>query len=198
MVVLACLVEEPMHAYRMHELIKERGKDTVVNVAQRNSVYQTLARLLRSGLIRVQKTSRHEGRPERVVYQITDEGAETLQRWLKAMISVPAEEFAELPAALAFLMVLSPEEALRQLETRVVALEQRLAEAEAVTRGVVEGGLPRLFIIEDEYKQAMMGAELAWLRALIADLRSKEITWSLEWLRKIAAEAGEGGRPRAQ
>lgn len=98
------------------------------------------------------------------MYQITRQGAETLEGWLTAMISEPATEFTELPVALAFLMVLSPEEALRQLE----------------------GGLPRLFIIEDEYKQAMMEAELTWLRSLIADLRSKEITWSREWLRKIA------------
>ncbi len=98
-----------MHAYRMHELIKARGKDTVVNVAQRNSVYQTIGRLLRSGLIRVQRTVRDEGRPERVVYEITDEGSATLQSWLKAMLAVPATEFPEFPAALAFLPLLGSE-----------------------------------------------------------------------------------------
>jgi DNA-binding PadR family transcriptional regulator len=71
MVVLALLEEGPMHVYRMHELIKTRGKDTVVNVAQRNSVYQTIARLVRNGLVRLRETSRDEGRPERAVYENT-------------------------------------------------------------------------------------------------------------------------------
>ena len=57
MVVLGLLAEAPMHPYRMQQLIKERGKDTVVNVAQRNSVYQTIDRLLRAGLIAVRETS---------------------------------------------------------------------------------------------------------------------------------------------
>ncbi len=33
MMVLALLVEEPMHAYRMQQLIREREKQDVVNVA---------------------------------------------------------------------------------------------------------------------------------------------------------------------
>jgi DNA-binding PadR family transcriptional regulator len=44
--VLSMLTEEPMHAYRMQRLIKDRRKDDVVNVSQRNSVYQTIQRRL--------------------------------------------------------------------------------------------------------------------------------------------------------
>lgn len=134
----------------------------------------------------MQAKSRGKGRPERVVYGITTEGAAALQAWLKAMISEPAAEFPELPAALAYLPVLSPEEALAQVEARVGALEVRLAVAQAVAKAVRATGLPRLFLVEDEYKNAMMKAELAWLRALAVDLRSKEITWSPEWLRRMA------------
>src|SRR5262245_46087896 len=74
MAVLALVVEAPMHAYRMQQLIKERHKDDVVNVAQRNSIYQTIDRLLRDGLIAVKETSREENRPERTVYEITKAG----------------------------------------------------------------------------------------------------------------------------
>ena len=45
MVLLALLLEAPMHPYRMQQMIKERGQDQLVNVAQRNSVYQALDRL---------------------------------------------------------------------------------------------------------------------------------------------------------
>ena len=50
-------------------------------------------------------------------------------------------------------------------------------------------GLPRLFLLEDEYQQAMMRAEIDWLTSVIADLRSKKITWSKEWIRKVAEAA---------
>ena len=43
--VLAFLYERPMHPYRMQQLIKERGKDEVINVRQRASLYQTIDRL---------------------------------------------------------------------------------------------------------------------------------------------------------
>jgi DNA-binding PadR family transcriptional regulator len=83
MAVLAHLAEAPMHVYRMQRLIKERAKDTVVNVSQRNSLYQTIARLVRDGLVRVRQTAREENRPERVVYELTQPGRSTLKRWLE-------------------------------------------------------------------------------------------------------------------
>ena len=46
MVLLALLTEAPMHPYRMQQMIKQRGQDQLVNVAQRNSVYQALDRLV--------------------------------------------------------------------------------------------------------------------------------------------------------
>ena len=70
MVILGFVAEAPSHAYRMHELIKQRGKDKVVNVAQRNSVYQAIAQLQAAELIRVRETQQEEGRPERVIYEI--------------------------------------------------------------------------------------------------------------------------------
>src|SRR5579862_2576078 len=71
LVVLAMAAEAPMHPYRMQTLIKERGKDLVANVAQRNSVYQTIDALRRAGLVEVREMSRDERRPERTVYQAT-------------------------------------------------------------------------------------------------------------------------------
>src|SRR3982750_4450484 len=101
LVLLALLVEAPMHPYRMQQTIKERGQDQLVNVAQRNSVYQALDRLVRDGLARPAGTSREAGRPERTVYEITEAGAATLRRWVTATLPAPARELPELPAALA-------------------------------------------------------------------------------------------------
>src|SRR5262250_2976218 len=93
MVVLSLVCEEPMHPYRMQALIKERGKHEIANVAQRNSVYQTIAALRRAGLIQIRETSREERRPERTVYEVTAEGRKAMQTWMRTVLSVPAREF---------------------------------------------------------------------------------------------------------
>jgi DNA-binding PadR family transcriptional regulator len=182
-VVLTLLAEAPMHAYRMRQLIKERAKDTVVNVERSNSVYQTIARLQRDELIRVREQLRDERRPERTVYEITEAGLSTLRSWLDTMLSTPAREFPEFPAALACLPITTPDHLLRQLEARA----SRLA---ALTEAAPELPLPRVLIIEEEYKQAMAEAELAWVRTVIDDLRAGRLDWSEEQLRPLAESTG--------
>lgn len=176
MAVLSLVCEAPMHAYRMQQLIKERHKDDVVNVAQRNSVYQTIDRLLRDGLIAVRETSRTENRPERTVYEPTELGRETLRQWMRTMLSTPAREFPEFPAALAFMPVLDPQQVRDALEERVVAIEARLS---AVESDLSEGAkfLPRLFLLESEYEQAVLRAELDYVTTLVDDLRDLRLTW---------------------
>ncbi|MFF0247619.1 helix-turn-helix transcriptional regulator [Streptosporangium sandarakinum] len=176
MALLSLVSEAPMHAYRMQQLIKERHKDDVVNVAQRNSVYQTIDRLLRAGLIAVRETSREENRPERTVYEPTGEGHETLRRWMREMLSAPAREFPEFPAALAFLPVLEPDEVRAALEERVASLETRLASLE---QELAEGAafLERVFLVESEYQRTALTAELGYVRGLAEDLRSGRLAW---------------------
>jgi DNA-binding PadR family transcriptional regulator len=183
MVLLSLVAEAPMHPYRMQQLIRERRKDQVVNVAQRNSIYQTIERLKRAGLIEVRESSRDERRPERTVYGITDEGTRTLHEWLGEMLSAPAREFPQFPAALAFLPLVSVKDAIGYFEARVDALSKQLVEMDAELDGV---DLPRLFLLEDEYIRALIEAELHWLRALIDDLRTGEITWDASWLAAVA------------
>src|SRR5215471_4460949 len=95
MVLLALVAEAPLHPYRMQQLIKARGKDSVANVAQPNSVYQTIERLRRAELIAVRETAREERRPERTVYGITERGRATLTRWLRTMLSAPERDFPD-------------------------------------------------------------------------------------------------------
>jgi DNA-binding PadR family transcriptional regulator len=149
MAVLALVTEAPMHAYRMQQLIKERRKDDVINVAQRNSIYQTIERLRRDELIVVRETVREERRPERIVYEITEQGMATLRQWLRTMLSTPAREFPEFPAALACLPMLTPEDVLKQLEARAIALEAAIAKLDPQAASEASG-LPRLFLVEDE------------------------------------------------
>ncbi|WP_118178604.1 PadR family transcriptional regulator [Paraburkholderia phosphatilytica] len=192
MVILAFVLEAPSHAYRMHELIKQRGKDNVVNVAQRNSVYQTLSQLKTAELIRVRETAQDEGRPERVVYEITPLGRKTFYAWLEAMLGEPRREFNEFPAALATIMALTPDIALAQLQRRSETLKQQLAASSATFREWQGKGLPRLMMLDDEYKQVLLKAEIKWLGGLIAELESGEMNWNEKWLRQLAAQFETG------
>jgi DNA-binding PadR family transcriptional regulator len=186
-VVLALACEEPMHPYRMQTLIKQRGKHLIANVAQRNSVYQTIAALRRAGLIEVLETSRYERRPERTTYQATDEGRRALAAWIRMGLSTPAREFPEFPAALGTLYGLAgPEELRTLLETRIGAVEKRAADLEKPVPGV-----PRLFLLEAEYMAATSRAEVKWLRGVVDDLRTGRLTYpSEEELLRIASEQG--------
>jgi DNA-binding PadR family transcriptional regulator len=176
MAVLSMLGEAPMHAYRMQQLIKERHKDDVVNVGQRNSVYQTVQRLLRDGLVEVGSTERNDNRPERTTYRITPAGRETLSRWLRDMLATPAAEYPEFPAALAFLPVLPVADVLTALGERVTAVRTRL-EAAVAENERARSWLAPVFLVESDYQERMWAAELDHLQELIADLRSGRITW---------------------
>ena len=116
--VLALLVEAPMHPYRMQQLLKSRGKDQVINIRQRDSLYQTIERLEREELIAPDTVERGEGRPERTVYSITPVGRKVAIDWLRNMLAEPQNEFPEFPVALSFLGLMTPEDTLPLLEAR--------------------------------------------------------------------------------
>jgi DNA-binding PadR family transcriptional regulator len=184
--VLWQLMDEPMHAYRMQKLFEAQGKDRVVNVRSRASLYQTLERLARHGLVEVSHTDRTEGYPDRVVYAITDAGRDVARAWLREMLHDTESEFPEFIVAVSMLFGLSPKEARAELEQREERLAGALADTEAALAGVPEE-LPRLFLLEEEFRKAMLQAELAWLRGVIDDLREGRLTWTRKWLREIAA-----------
>ena len=197
--VLGLLCEAPMHPYRMQQLIKERGKDEVVNVRQRASVYQMIDRMDRLGLITPKEITREEKWPERTVYEVTDEGRRTFRDWMHEVLSAPAREFPEFPAAVSLLALLTPEEALRELETRVAALEDEAVRIDSQFGRAAAEGLPRLFMLETEYQRATLAAELEWVRAVVDDLRTGRLTWSEEWLRQFSEQpmAAPGGEEQS-
>jgi len=185
LLVLWELMIGPQHVYGIQKLFEQQGKDRVVNVRSRASLYQALERLMRLGLVEVQETVRREGYPDRVVYAITDGGREAAREWLREMLRTTGNEYPDFIAAVSILFCLAPEDARAQLVQRAAACAAELAETEAELSAHPD--LPRLFLLEEEYRRAMLEAELGWLRGVIADLEKGRLTWSEEWLREIAA-----------
>jgi DNA-binding PadR family transcriptional regulator len=183
LLVLWQLFPEPMHVYRMQKLFEAEGKDRIVNVRSRASLYQTIERLQRHGLVEVAQTIHQEGYPDRTVYALTGAGRDAAQEWLREMLSETGAEYPEFIVALSLLFGLPPEEARAQLELRAERIAAQLADSRTQLEGIPPE-LPRLFVLEEEYRAAMLETELTWLRNLIEDLRAGRITWSEESLRQ--------------
>ena len=180
MVLLALLAEEPMHAYRMQRLIKFRRKDDVVNVARSNSVYQSIDRLLRDGLIEVHEKLAADTAPARIVYALTVDGRDALHRWMDVALATPAREFPEFRAVLAVVAITGPDHLRERLEERAAALEAVLERCEREAETVREWGLPRVVMLEEEHLVAITRAELEWVRGVVSDLSSGALTWDTE------------------
>jgi DNA-binding PadR family transcriptional regulator len=189
MAILAMLYESPMHPYRMQQLIKDRGKHEVINVSQRASMYQTIKRLDREGLISAQKIAKSENRPERTIYEITATGTETLKAWLRDMLATPIKEYPEFPAALSVICLLPVKDALAQLRKRTEVLESELKRVDVAL--AESSFLPRLFLLEMELIRAQLATELTWVKTVVSDLYTGKLTWTEAWLRKMAAKYNE-------
>ncbi|GAA0226974.1 PadR family transcriptional regulator [Actinomadura nitritigenes] len=180
--VLALLHNRPLHPYGIQRLIKEWGKEQVVNVEQRASLYRTIDRLNAAGLIAVRQTERGSQYPERTVYEVTGAGREAARTWLREMVAAPKREFPEFPAAVSNMMLLPPEELLEVLEERLRALEADVAALDAGLGEEEAMGLPRVTMLETEYLRAVTAAEAGWVRSVVDDLRTGRLTWSEEML----------------
>lgn len=176
--VLALLHYRPLHPYGMQQLIKEWGKDEVVNVTQRVGLHRTIDRLLADGLVAVHETVRDRGYPQRTVYAITDQGRATAREWLDHMLSAPRQEYPEFPAALSNVMMIDPVAAREALARRADELSARRAALEAQL--VRYHNLPRVTMLETEYLLAAAIAEERWLRTVVHDVDSGQLTWAPE------------------
>ena len=104
---------------------------------------------------------RVEGYPDRVVYAITAAGREAAREWLREMLRTTHNEYPDFLAAVSILFALHPDEARAAARSaRAEKLASELADTEATLKGA-PAELPRLFLLEEEYRRAVLEAELA-------------------------------------
>jgi len=166
--LLTGLVEKPMHPYEMATLLKERGKDASIKI-QWGSLYTVVQNLEKHGFVEAVGTTRQGRRPERTTYAITAAGRAEAEDWLRELLAEPQQEFTSFEAALSNAGVLSPDEVIALLQRRAETLEGHAAEWRARLAGAVEV-VPRIFLIEVEFKIAMAAAEAAWVRSILTEM----------------------------
>ena len=85
--VLALLLEGDMHPYEMVRLMRARRDERLLAVTN-GTLYHTVGRLQRGGLIDEVGTDREGNRPERTTYTLTDAGRDALIGWLRRELSI--------------------------------------------------------------------------------------------------------------
>jgi DNA-binding PadR family transcriptional regulator len=153
-----------MHPYEMGVILRQRHKEESIKLRY-GSLYTVIDFLLKEDLIIARETARDGRRPERTVYELTPAGAAQLRAWMADLLAQPVKEYPQLGAALCFLPVLPPDEALMLLRQRLHALEQNAAALAGQLEGLSD--LPPLFLVEAEYRLTLLKAEQAFLADLV-------------------------------
>ena len=169
---LGALLERPMHAYQLTQVLAGRGVP-----ANRGSLYDTLEAMARAGWIEPQPAQRDGARPQRTPYALTPAGQAELARRLDQQVREPRREFPEFLGAVSHIGVLGPERAVEALEERARRLTVIIAEDQRRLDEALAGSVPRLFVIEAEYALALLRAERGWVLAVADDITSGRLAW---------------------
>ncbi len=167
--VLALLSEQPRHPYELLRVMRERHIDFAVG--RTRALYATVDALARDKLIEAAESSREGRRPERTVYRITDEGRDELVDWLEFLLEGPSSERPVFMGAVGLLYYLPAGRVVEALQSRVVTLEGLIAQFDATIATLRDRyGLPRMVLLDHEYRLVLLRAESAWLGALVEDI----------------------------
>ena len=163
MVVLGLLDDGAAHGYELLERFHERSMGFSVEVGKA-SVYQTLHRLERDGLVTGRAQDSDDG-PDRRVYKITRSGRDRLRAGLIELSGDQGPYQSDAGAALAFVGDLPATEQRKALDARESALQGLLSAIsdERARAGVANPMLDR--------QEALAKGELAWLKGFRAKRR---------------------------
>ena len=178
--VLSYLSQQPMHPYELGRSLREHGDDRSIKF-NHGSLYMVIGQLARAEFITEQETSRAGQRPERTVYALTDAGRAELRDWLAELVEQPQHEYPAFVAALSFIGALPPRQVLDLLRARLGHLARHQAEARGLVDTSLAEGVPGLFLIEEEYRLAVLDAESAFTSRLIQRITDPTTDWTGPW-----------------
>ena len=174
--VLSYLTMKPMHPYELSRTLRDNGDARSIKF-NHGSLYMVVQQLAKAGFIAEQETSREGQRPERTVYAITDDGRREAREWLSELIAQPEHEYPHFVAALSLIAALPPDQVVPLLRARLEALAGQRAEIQGMIDSSLGQGVPRLFLVEEEFRAALLDAESAFVERFIAEIGDPEAGW---------------------
>lgn len=178
LMVLALLSEGDMHPYEMIRLMRMRRDDRLVAITG-GTVYHTVARLERAGLVAEVGVDREGNRPERTTYAMTDAGSCAVREWVRRELP-RIDRPAEFRIALAEAHNLDRSEVLELLGARRTALAAARIALENGHRSARDKGVPDQYLLEVDRDEAILAADLTWLDGLLARLAESDFAWGPE------------------
>ena len=172
--VLVLLFERPMHPYEIAATLRIRNKSGSIKLRY-GSLYTVIDGLQEEGLIEVKETVREGRRPERTIYALTSSGLNRMREWMRELLGTPVKEYPQFEAALSLLPAVPPEEAVALLEARVGRLSVMCEELRAAIEVAVKH-VEALFLVENEYRLALLEAERHFIEGLIGGSRMMPTT----------------------
>lgn len=187
--VLGCLAERPMHPYEMSTTMRERGKHESIKLNY-GSLYSVVEALQKHALIAPRETVKDGRRPERTVYEITPAGRLEFVDWLADLIGIPEKEYHSFEAGLSLVGGLDPDTVARLLDQRSAVLRAQLHSGVEMLRYAANLGVPRLFLIEGDYRRGQIEAEIEFVDKLAMSIRDGSLDGVDQWRemhRRLAA-----------
>ncbi|MBN9176745.1 MAG: PadR family transcriptional regulator [Microbacterium sp.] len=173
--VLALLREGDMHPYEMIRLMRHRHDDRIVPVTN-GTMYHTVARLERQGLIAEVGIDRDGNRPERTTYALMDAGGEAVEGWVRRELT-ELDHPVEFRVALAEAHNLARDDVLTLLRTRLAALAEARDQHRNGRAKALAAGTPEQYLIEVDRQGALLTADHDWLAAFLERLSSPDLVW---------------------
>jgi DNA-binding PadR family transcriptional regulator len=183
--VLSYLSRGPMHPYDLVRTLRDNADGRSVKFTPA-SVYMVVQQLARAGFVAEHETLRTGMRPERTTYALTAAGREEWNRWLRELIEDPHHEYPQFVVALSLLAALPPGEVADLLRTRAQRVARVRAETQAMISQAVADGLAPLFLVDEEYRVALLDAESAFLDRLIARITDPDTGWAGPWAEHLS------------
>jgi len=178
--VLSYLTQRPMHPYELSRTLRDNNDVRSIKF-NHGSLYMVVGQLARAGFIAEQETSREGQRPERTVYALTDAGRHELDDWLRELVEQPQHEYPHFVAALSLIAALPPGEVLTLLRRRLGRLAGQRAKIRGQVDSTVSGGVHPLFVVEEEYRLALLDADSAFTERFIDQITNPETGWGPLW-----------------
>jgi DNA-binding PadR family transcriptional regulator len=178
--VLSYLTQRPMHPYELAKTLRENDDARSIQF-NHGSLYMVVQQLEKAGFVVAQERTREGQRPERTVYALTDAGRQELHDWLRALVAEPGYEYPQFVAALSLIATLPPAEVLDLLRARLGRLGDERAGVRKHIDETVGGGVHPLFLVEEDYRLALLDAEIGFVEQFIDRITHPQTGWFGPW-----------------
>jgi DNA-binding PadR family transcriptional regulator len=177
--VLSYLSQGPMHPYELSRTMRANGDDRSVKFTH-GSIYMVVEQLERAGFLAEHGTAREGQRPERTLYALTEAGRTELHDWMRDLVAEPRHEYPHFVTALSLIGALPPADVAALLRRRLHGLEELRGQAQGVREGALREGVHPLFLVEEEYRIALLDADRAFTAEFLARIESTD-GWAQAW-----------------